>query len=243
VNTFSGFFADQFGFSAGLALTIVYVVSLGSLLAIQFIVGSDLISTTTGLPSVIAMLVMAGVIMSYILPAGLVAVLSTDVLRAIMMTFVLIVIVTVTAIYVPAYSALKEGFTPLPAADGIALLVLGFFGAVCAADVWQTILAAEGYRVVRNSLIIGAIAFMIIGVMIAGLGILTKSTIPELPVDTPAFVVAATRVIPGFLSPFLALMVTGSVMATADTEIWVISTVLVSNIFPWVGQGRHIRCV
>lgn len=234
INTFSGFFFDQFGRAAGIAVTLIFLISLGSLLTIQFIVGSDLLAVSTGVPATLSMIIMAGVILSYLLPAGLVAVLSTDVLRSFLMTIILAVISAVVVFYAPqpVITSSATKFVALPITEGTTLFVLGFFGAVCAADVWQTIFAAESDKVVRKSLFVGAAAFFLIGSMIAAMGMATKGAVPIIADGSSAFVVMAGQVIPGVFAPLLALMIVGSVMATADTEIWVISTVLVSNIFP-----------
>jgi solute:Na+ symporter, SSS family len=238
INTLAGYYADQFGAWSGYASTVIFVLSLGSLLTIQFIVGSELLSALVGIPRVVSIVVIGLVIISYLLPAGLVAVLSTDVLRAIMMSVVLIIVVVVTAVSAPG-STTTVHFDSIPQPDAAIYVVLGFFGAVAAADVWQTLFASKDHRVVGWSLIYGAVAFMAVGVLLAVLGMITRVAIPDLPADTPAFVASATRVVPSVLAPLVAVLVTGSVMATADTEIWVISTLLLSNLRPSVASGDN----
>jgi Na+/proline symporter len=237
INTLAGFYADQFGPAAGIASTIIFVLSLGSLLTIQFIVGSQLLAALFHIPVVISILVIGAVIISYLVPAGIVAVLSTDVLRAVMMSIVLVVIVYFTGAHIGS-SAPPGSFQPSPAPDNVIYLVLGFFGAIAAADVWQSVLASRDIKVIRTSLFAGAVAFLFIGALLAELGMLTAAAIPHLSADVPAFIVAATRVVPGAFAPLVAVLVTGSVMATADTEIWVISTLLLSNFKPSLAGGE-----
>jgi Na+/proline symporter len=232
INTLAGYFRDQFGLPASLALSIISVVSLGSLLAIQFILGSELISSLTGISSTLATVIIGLVIASYLIPSGIVGVLSTDVLRAFMMTAVLLVIVFVTAWNVPELKLQSIPVEPLSWLNRVSFLVLGIFGTFCGADVWQTVLASQDNRVVRKSLFFAAFGFVTIGLLIAFIGVITKFQIATIQGDTPAFMIAIRDVIPGFLSPLVAVLITGSVMATADTEIWVISSLLLGNAFP-----------
>jgi SSS family solute:Na+ symporter len=230
INTLAGYFSDQFGPSAGGAITIVFLVSLGSLLTIQFIVGSDLIQTITGVPAIVISIVMGAIIISYLIAAGFVAVLSTDVLRTVMMTAVLVVLVGFISLQVPGSRA--DLYSPLPFSNAAVLFVLAFFGAISAADIWQTIFASADKGVVRRSAIAAGLAFFLIGALIAQIGMAAKVLVPNLPNEMPVLVTAFKEVFPGALAPLVALLITGSVMATADTEIWVISTTLVSNIHP-----------
>jgi solute:Na+ symporter, SSS family len=232
INTLAGYFNDQFGLTASIALSIVSVVSLGSLLAIQFILGSQLISSITGIPADLATIIIGIIIASYLIPSGIVGVLSTDVLRAFMMTIVLVVVVGVTAWAIPGLTPQPIPVEPLSWLNRISFFVLGVFGTFCGADVWQTVLASENSRVVRKSLFTAAIGFIAIGSLIAFIGLITKFQVPTIQGDTPAFLVAIRDVIPGFMAPLVAVLITGSVMATADTEIWVISALLLGNFFP-----------
>lgn len=232
INTLAGFYADQYGVFAGYAATIIFCLSLGSLLTLQFIVGSNLLASLLGLPAWLSILLMGGILTSYLVPAGIVAVLSTDVLRTFMMSLVLIVIVVVAVTSLQGDAFVQRAVDPMPQPDGVIYFILGFFGAVAAADVWQTIFASKSNEVLRSSLLSAAAAFTAIGSLLAVLGMITRILVPELQVGETAFVIAATKVVPEYLAPFVAVLVAGSVMATADTEIWVLSTVLISNFRP-----------
>lgn len=231
-TTFAGYFADQFGVASSTAVAFTFILSLGSLLSIQFIVGSDLISSVTGLSPTIAQLFMAGTILAYLMAAGYVAVLSTDVLRAVFMSAVLLIIVGFLANSTGALHRAHIAFTPLAAQDRIIYFVLGAFAVICAGDVWQTIFASKSRSAASSSLVVGAFCFLFFGALIALIGIMTKISVPVLPADSSALIEATRHVLPGLLAPLMGLLVVGSVMATADTEIWVISTSLLAWKFP-----------
>lgn len=232
INTLVGYFSSRYGSASGVALTIIFIVSLGSLLTIQFIVGSDLLAVVTGLSRDITPLLMGLVIVVYLVPGGLVAVLSTDVLRTLMMVFVLAILAVSLWYLSPAKSSSAVNFVPLGLLDGGTLFILGSFGVICAADVWQTILASSNQLVIRRSMTAAAVALVLIGLLIAQFGITTKAIVPELGPDTPALIAAIQNTIPAPLAPLVALLIIGAVMSTADTEVWVISTSLLSNWFP-----------
>jgi|SRR5579862_189443 len=228
INTLSGYFTDQFGAAAGVAISLIFVVSLGSLLTIQFIVGSDLLNAITGMPRTITVALMVFVILSYLLPSGFVAVLSTDVLRSIMMTIALCIITISAVIHTASSNAGFEHYTPLGTFERSMFLILGMFGVICAADVWQTVFASRDKSTNQRALISAALIFPVLALLVAMLGITTKSVISTLGSEDSALVAAANYALPAALAPLVALLITGSVMATADTEIWVISSLIVS---------------
>jgi Na+/proline symporter len=232
INTLSGYFSDQFGAPAGVAITIVSVISLGSLLTIQFILGSDLVQALTGISAWIISIIMAAIIISYLLSAGFVAVLSTDVLRAIMMTTALLILIGLVAAQALENSLKFELYTALPIPDALVLFVLAFFGAISAADIWQTIFASADRAVVRRSMVSAGISFFIIGILIAQIGMIAKSMLTQPAPETTILISAAQVIFSGALAPLVTLLIVGSVMSTADTEIWVISALLASNVYP-----------
>jgi solute:Na+ symporter, SSS family len=233
VNTLVGYVTRVFGASPGAALAIVFLVALGSLLAIQFIIGGQLLAITTGLSATVTSVIMAAVIVAYLMLGGYVAVLSTDVLR---LAF-LVVVVVALAVVAASRGGLSDLFNPtlfppLPFWDGLTLFVLGFFGAVCAGDVWQTVLATKSKDVLLRSMVLAAVAFIVFGFLIGCLGVAAKHVVPMLQQDQSALVAATQSVIPPSLSALVALLIVGSVMATADTEIWVIATSVISYFKP-----------
>jgi Na+/proline symporter len=226
----------EYGGAAALGLMLTYLLALGSLLLLQFAVGGQLLQITTGLPAVAAPAVIALVIIGYLLVGGYVSVLSTDVLRLLFLAICAGVLAIVAAWQAPQLSALA--FAPrMAVADGLTLFVLGVFGAVCAGDVWQTVLASSSKSVLQRSMIVAGACFLLFGLAIGMLGIATKTVAPTLPDGQSALVAAARIVVPGALSPVLALMIVGSVMATADTEIWVIGLSAVSLITAGASGG------
>ncbi|MCI3133138.1 hypothetical protein [Phenylobacterium aquaticum] len=226
-NTFTGLVRAEYGLTAASGLGSVYLIALGSLLTIQFIVGGDLLSTVTGLNPSITSIMMGAVIVSYLLAAGYVAVLSTDVLRAIMLSVVLFVALLsfqVHGLRVDRLAGAEYG--ALPISDGMTLLVLGVFGVICAADVWQTAIASRSKVVLQRSMFGAAAVFLVVGSLIGLLGALTRQLVPHLGTGVSALVAASTHAVSPEFAPLMALMIIGAVMATGDTEIWVISTTL-----------------
>jgi Na+/proline symporter len=230
-NTLVGYVARRFGSPAAGALLIVYVVSLGALLTIQFIIGSQLLSATTGLAGHVTSLVMACVIIFYLFLGGYVAVLSTDILRLFFLVVILGMFLLVVGPSFPTLIATTK-FDFLSIGDGLTYFVLGFFGAVCAGDVWQTVLASKSGRVLRQSMLSAAAAFLGFGFIIGMLGMAAKSAVPTLPTDGSALLAATQSVIPAYMSAGATLLIVGSIMATADTEIWVVSSSVVSFFLP-----------
>ncbi len=226
-NTMVGYVAKVYGKSAGTGLLIIYTIALGALLVIQFILGSQLLGAIAGVPPYFVAIGLALVIAAYLIIAGYVAVLSTDVLRLVFLaafSLIVIILVAIPALFGPENT---QVFAPLPTLDGGMLFVLGFFGALCAGDVWQTVLASRSKAVLRASMVSAAIAFLGFGLLIALIGMQAKILLNDQPFDGVALVLATQTVVPYYLTPLFAVLIVGSIMATADTEIWVISTSVV----------------
>jgi Na+/proline symporter len=232
-TTLVGYVTKVFGRSAGAGLAIVFFIALGALLTIQFILGGQLLAITTGIPATITPFVMGAIIVGYLLLGGYVAVLSTDVLRLVSLAAV-VVVLSVAAAAGGAFSTVFDNnlYPPLPPLDALTFFAFGLFGAICAGDVWQTVLASRSKEVLLKSMIFAAIAFVIFGLLIGSLGIATKQVLPTLPVALSPLIAATQSVIPAILGPLVALLIAGSVMATADTEIWVIASSIVSYFKP-----------
>jgi Na+/proline symporter len=232
-NTFVGYVTRVYGRASGTALFVVFLFSLGALLTIQFIVGGQLLTLTTNIPPTVTSLILAAVIVGYLLVGGYVAVLSTDVLRLVFLAIIIAVLGFAVAIQGGETVGFDSSlYSQMPFADGFTLFILGFFGAVCAGDVWQTVLASRSKAVLTYSMFLAAIAFIVFGLLIGSLGMAAKQALHTLPSDTSALAAAIEHAIPPSLAPFTALMIVGSVMATADTEVWVISTSLISLLKP-----------
>lgn len=227
-NTLVGYVQKKYGQFAALGAGLVYVVALGSLLTIQFIVGGDLIAAITGIPRDFTPVVMGAVIVSYLMVAGYIAVLSTDVLRAAILIAVLAAFAYGLSGSLQPSSLAQAPYTMIGAVDGIPLTILGMFGVICAADVWQTAIASTSTAVFRRSMLGAALVFLIVGTMIAILGAQTRAIMPELSTGMSALVAAATNTLSPEFAPMVALLVIGAVMATADTEIWVVATSILS---------------
>lgn len=227
-NTLTGYIEKKYGRTAALGAGLVYVIALGSLLTIQFIVGGDIIAAITGIPRDLTPVIMGAVIVSYLMVAGYVSVLSTDVLRAAILIAVLAVFAYGLAGDFEPAALTTAPYGMIPIADGFPLAVLGMFGVICAADVWQTAIASANRTVLRRSMLGAALVFLVVGSMIALLGAHARDVLPQLAPGMTPLVAAATNALSPELAPLVALLVIGAVMATADTEIWVVATSILS---------------
>ena len=133
-TTMAGYVTVTYGRAAGAAMAVAYTLSLGALLTVQFILGGQLLAATAGIPPHLATIILAVVIIFYLEIGGLVAVLSTDILRAVFMTVILLILL-LSAYWgsSPSHPNQVAQFTSLPPLDAGMLFVLGFFGADCAA--------------------------------------------------------------------------------------------------------------
>lgn len=225
-NTLVGYVDAVYGRAASTGLALVFLIALGSLLVIQFIVGGQLLEQTAGIPVAVSRIGIGLVIVAYLVIGGYVAVLSTDVIRLFLLALIVLTLgyVGVTSYHASATPITAQALAPY---DRFTLFVLGLFGAICAGDVWQAVLASASRKVLRSSMILAAGVFLCLGLLVGLLGIATREAGLHLN-GSPALVIASSSLLGQKLAPLVALIIVGSIMATADTEIWVLSSSLVS---------------
>jgi len=154
------YFFFHFGRAASVFATSLNVVALGALLLIQFLVGGLLLNTVTGLPVWISILSMAVVVGLYVWLGGFRSVLATDVIQGtVMMALVVILFVTLSFVGIAEPAEAAPVLNAIPLADGLSLIVLGFFAVLGAADVWQRVFSARDDTAARRGLLLSAAAW------------------------------------------------------------------------------------
>ena len=229
LHSLPDFFAVHFGKSAALVSTVLASISLGALLLIQFVVGGSMLSIATKAPISVCIIWMAVVVCIYVYLGGFNGILTTDLIQALVM-FV------ATLILVFAYSSpegqvlqkIQQSSFP-PFADVVSLVAGGFFAVFGGADVWQRILAGRDDKVTRQGLLVNAAGFILFGLFVVILALKIKSNHPDADPNSAFFLILETG-LPGWLSAMLALLLFSSLISTADTELFVISTIINKQI-------------
>ncbi len=212
------------------------LVTLGSLLMMQFVLGGIVVNILTGLPYAFAVLLLVSVVGTYVYRGGFGSILFTDIIQVVSLFVIFILIAfVVTTSSEPVQAALS--ITTIPDANTLLLL---FIGGICwvlgGADIWQRLTAAQTNTIAKRGLNVNAVLLLVFGFILAYVG---AHTVLNLPVgslvDTGKGLLAITPVnsfeallhsLPVFAKTIVVIGLFAGFISTADTEIHAISTIL-----------------
>ena len=220
------FLRSRFGSFAGFVAYVYSAAAVGALLLIQLIVGGLLISTLTGVPSWVGSGLIAITVAGYIVVGGFRSVLVTDVIQSLAMIFAISALLAISLNSSPDYIQNLSQLTAqgIPFGDLTTLLVSGFFAVFGAADIWQRMLSAKSNSDARAGLSAAGIAFLAFGTLVILFGVSVTMEFPNADPNS-AFIEVLENKIAGVFGLILTLLVTASVFSTADTELFVLSTI------------------
>lgn len=194
---------------------------------IQLIAGGSILSASAGMPYWLAVLLIGIVVSLYLFSGGFRAVLRTDVFQHIV---ILLVVVLSSTIFGKMDGLDPSSFGLFTAGP---VNVLGFFlygvlVIVIAAEFWQRIFAGRSVRVVRKSLVLSSIIFLVLSFFIVFIGLAVRANVPGIPPET-AILVGLTQLLPPALLGMGAVVLFAAVMSSFDTFVFVLSTSLVND--------------
>lgn len=212
-----------------LAGFITFLCSLGaffSLLMLQLSAGGLLLSQIGGVEAASATIAIGILVTSYLAIGGFRTVISTDMLQGASRMLL------VPFLGWAAYSQLSLGSVQaqatMPTMASVGMILTGFFTAMASADVWQRVYAAKSSASSRNGLWLGGLLMLLFGVVLVQLGIHAFAVAPSSVADD-AFVSSVRLGLPEWASLLAVILVLISVISTADTEIFLVSSLLQSE--------------
>lgn len=215
---------ETFGQTAGHLVFIVSFCAFSALLLIQFTAGGQILQPLLGFDYPTCVLITAAIAATYLVIGGFRTVLATDMIQGVARLLLMpLILWAITA-------GAKHGLQPysvqsLPLLVWVSLTVTGFFTAASSADVWQRIYAARSEAAASAGLLLGAVALMIFGAMLAGLGIFAQAAALTNVPDN-AFVAALSSGLPAWATYLAVVLVLSTIMGTADTEIFLLAGML-----------------
>lgn len=219
------FIHARFGRLAGSIVFACSVVAFFALLMIQFSAGGKLVAALTSTNYSTAAIAIGLVVTVYLVIGGFQTVITTDVFQGIA-RFALVPVL-VWALMSSNAAPTAQSFVPesMPGAVLAGLILTGFFSALASADVWQRVYAAETNEAAKWGLIFGAVLMLLFGFLLVYIGMSAKVASPTSLADD-AFSTALASGIPQWVVTVSVALVLISVLSTADTEIFVISSLI-----------------
>ena len=129
---------------------------------------------------------------------------------------------------------------PLPPILWASFIITGIFAAIASADVWQRIFAAKNAAHASRGLWIGAGAMLAFGGMLVALGILALSAGVVSSPET-AFIDTLSVSLPLWAQIVAVVLVLSTIMGTADTELFLLSSMAAKGFNDEEPQPQKVR--
>jgi len=221
-HTLSDWFLDKYNKKVAVVSALLILFIYISMLINQFIAGTSILSTVSGLSYEFALAVSASVILIYLLLGGFSSVVKTDVFQylvLIVLFFVLGFAMLGKSVSVSQLLQVETFYVPL----FLAGLIYGIFSVFVAAEYWQRVYAAKNDKVVKRGLIWSAIIVVIVGIGLSLIGLAAASYFPGIDPNQAAALGLSQLLPPALLSLGLVLLF-AAIMSSADTIIFVLAS-------------------
>ena len=226
--TYVDFAIAEFGAGIGRTVLLFQLVAFFAVLVLQFAAGGVLLSKLLGCTYIEAIILCALVITCYLFVGGFRAVATTDVIQGLVMLLIIVLAVYVLSKTTYATTPKFEA-TSFEASWGVAIsgLIIG----LASADVFQRIYAAKDTRAVRIGFVAGGVMMFVYGTLIVAIGILARMN--NFTTDAnEAFISVFSSALPVWVASLAMLAVVAAVLSTADTELFLVTTLLDRYILP-----------
>jgi len=226
-HTLSDWFYFQWGNKIGLfSAVIIFVVYFGYLMN-QFIAGSSILATMSGISYEKALLFSSAIILIYLLLGGFRSVIRTDIFQYLVL-FILFFLLGTTMISRQEITTELLDFSNMGLALTIAFIVYGLFNIFVAADYWQRVYAAKNNQVIKRGSIGAAICIVITGVAITLIGLAAGSHFTDINPNEAAAHGFMVLLPPSMISLAL-ILVFATIMSSADTLLFVLASTVAKD--------------
>ncbi len=224
------FVYDRFGRASGAIANLLTIAAFFALLVLQLFAGAIVVAEITPISAALGAFLSAGIVVVYLLFAGFGGVILTDKIQFALM---LVGLPTLAFVVLPSPSDFLKvaelDFGPISTA---AVLLTGIFVVVGSGDIWQRLYAAKSTRAARVGMTTAGFGFAVYGLILASIGIAAReSGVTDDPDSAFLAVVLAQE--HGFLTSLVVLAVFSAILSTADTEVFLISTLLENERRRW----------
>jgi len=233
----SDYFEHHYGRSSAILVSVINVVFYVSLLLIQIIFGSTLVSQITGFPYAVCVAMTGLTLLAYVGMGGFRAVVMTD-----MFQWSLIAVLLVLAGCLISNGAVLKVMTHSDwsgsAGDAVGFLLIGCMASFAAPELWQRCFAARDGRSARSGTLLAALCFPVSGIVLAVVGFSAAATYPGIDPQNALIRVFGESFSGGLQGTGLILLL-AAIMSTADTCLFVIAPTITLNILgAKIGEPR-----
>ncbi len=219
--TISDYIFTRFDYKSGTLAAVIIFIAFFALLTGQFIAGGSLFSPLLGLPYWITVIILGVGTLIYLMLGGFKAVIKTDFLQFLIMTFVFVFLLL--TINIGEYVPQQFDFGALGGFATISFLVMGIFVVFGSADIWQRLFATKSISTARKASYLAAVLFIIFGIALTFVGLAAKNNFPNIN-SSEALYYGFFQLLPTHLLGLAIVVILAAIMSTIDTELFVLSS-------------------
>lgn len=226
--TLPDYFYARFGHGVGLMTTLIILCTSSLFLIGQLIAGAMVLSVSTGWTYTFSLLLGAVVVFLYLVLGGFNAVVVTDIFQYLLM---IIVTAVVAVAFSNGVSFSAEQLNPLGTGVPIliGLVLFSVLTVIVSPELWQRIYAARDDRTIKWGMPIASVILFVVTMGFVFITMVTKTQFPDI-VPEQALAYGFTQVLPPMVLGLGLVLLFASIMSSADTIIFALSTVLGKNV-------------
>lgn len=224
----SDYFEHHYGHSSAIIVSIINLIFYVSLLLIQIIFGSILLSHITGFSYGVSIALIALALLVYLGIGGFRAVVMTDFFQWILI-LILLILVALLLLKTDVIKNMAQSDWSSSIGDVIGFLLIGCMASFSSPELWQRCFAARDPKSARKGVQLAAGLFPIAGIILAVVGFTAAANFPGInPQD--ALIKVFDVFLTGNLKGVGLIILLAAIMSTADTCLFVIAPTFVINV-------------
>ncbi len=243
------FFEQKFGQLAGLVATLAILSSTLGWVSGLLVAFGIILETLTGVPLTIGIVAGSVIVVVYTMLGGMWAVALTDFIQVSVIIIGLLILSVLVWLSIPDWSALtaklpEHSFSLIPYEhtpgnwlNYLRAWLIIAIGDVSSQSLIQRAFSAKNERVAQNSFYLAGIGYLLIGLIPVMLGLVAVITLPNLTDPEQVIPLLAQKHLhPVLMAVFVGALL-AAVMSSTDSALLASSTLLVTNVLPWVKPG------
>lgn len=243
------FFEHKFGKTAGLVATLAILSSTLGWVSGLLVAFGIILETLTGVPLPIGIIAGAVIVVVYTMLGGMWAVAFTDFIQVTVIVIGLLTLATLVWLSIPDWSALtaqlpEHSFnlipyehTPSNWLNYLRAWLIIAIGDVSSQSLIQRAFSAKNERVAQNSFYLAGLGYLFIGLIPVMLGLVAVITLPGLTEPEQVIPLLAQKHLHPVLMAIFVGALLAAVMSSTDSALLASSTLLVTNLLPWIKPG------
>jgi Na+/proline symporter len=231
------FFFFLKGKTAGYLATITTIIIMFGWVVLNFTAGAKLVSEYTPISYNISVIIVGGIILTYLIAGGFDAVVKTDIVQTfgIFLLFVLMMYLLSTTSTKPEL-AFMDLFS-IPVMQIVSFFLAGFFIPMASPELWQRVYAIKDKKNFRRSIILSSVFYIIVGFILLLIGLVIRADIPDIAPDT-SLIVGFSRLLPVGLAGLSVVIIYSSVSSSADTYMFTASASVTQDFLEKTGLTK-----